>query len=351
MQLPTNASENFGRRSMVMMNGGLGNGFIIAPLLAALERHFHPFSYFTAPNSALESAWVRAALKMHGAVGTFSPLWRRFAESDRSAFWDFADAAGVDLIVNLRKEFILDDGNYLSFRDQAVGRGVECWDLHELGPEEARLPIGDQAAAVLRRHGVSADFAPPAWLSAFRRPRAGVVGCYVGASTAVKRWPARDWAALAAGLRHRRREIEIAAGPDEQERAIADSLARSGAVRPRPVFLASLEDMRDWIASLEVLISNDTATVHLATALGCPVVGLYLATDGAIWSPRSAPGRLAVVQSQIALSCPQMKPDGTCRRFYSGCPAPCASGVRPADVLAAFSAIVEPNAAPEEMLL
>ena len=351
MHLPISASENAGRRSMVMMNGGLGNGFIIAPLLAALERQFRPFSYFTAPNSALESDWVRAALNMHGAIGTFPPLWRRFAESDRSAFWDFTDAAGVDLIINLRKESAIDDGDYFSFRDQAVGRGVECWDLHELGPREARRPIGDQAVAVLRRHGVSADFAPPAWLSAFRRPRAGVVGCYVGASTAVKRWPARDWAVLAAGLQRRGREIEIAAGPDEQERAIADDLARSGPVRPRPVLLSSLKGMRDWIAGLEVLISNDTATVHLATALGCPVVGLYLATDGAIWSPRFAPGGLAVVQSQIALSCPQMKPDGTCRRFYTGCPAPCAGGVRPADVLAAFDAIAEPNAAPEEMLL
>jgi ADP-heptose:LPS heptosyltransferase len=101
----------------------------------------------------------------------------------------------------------------------------------------------------------------------------------------------------------------------------------------------SLDGLRDWISSLDVLISHDTVAVHLAAALGCPVVGLYLATDGAIWSPVALPGTLTVAQSAVALRCSLMKPDGTCRRYYRDCPAPCRVGVRPHDVLRALDGL------------
>jgi ADP-heptose:LPS heptosyltransferase len=321
------------RSAMIMMNGGLGNGVILAPALAAFERHFPGSRYFTAPNAVLESGWVRTALGMRGADGHFPPLWRRFAPADREAFWSFVDTEGIDLVVNLRKEAAEYDGDYFGFRAQAAGRGVECWDLHELDEWRQRLPIGEQAARVLRAHGVPVDLTDPAWLASHRTPRAGVVGCYVGASVGVKRWPAHDWAELITHLHDRELTVEVAAGPDADEREMADLLSTSPAVTGT-AFPASLESMRDWIAGLDVLISNDTVTAHVAAALGTPVVTLYLATDGAVWSPVAAPRASRAVQSRIALSCTLMKPDGTCQRFYTGCPAPCASGVRPPDVLA-----------------
>ncbi|MGW2597934.1 glycosyltransferase family 9 protein [Streptomyces klenkii] len=320
------------RTAMVVINEGVGNGIIVAPLLAALEQCHPGWRYFMAPNIALDTDWVRSAAGIQGASGKFPALWRRFLPADREALWKFIDRHGVELIVNLRMESAEEDGNYFEFRAEATKNGVECWDMHELGERPRRLPFGEQAAGLLRAHDVPVDLNRPAWLADRRKPRPGVVGCYVGASAAVKRWPPGDWSALITQLGDRGLTAEVAVGPGADEQALARRLSSSPVVSGT-AFLHSLEALRDWIAGLDVLVSNDTLAVHLAAALGCPVVTLYLATDGAIWSPVAAPDVARAVQSTIALSCSYMKPNGTCRRYYSGCPAPCAAGVRPADVL------------------
>ncbi|MFD7165284.1 glycosyltransferase family 9 protein [Streptomyces violascens] len=314
------------------MNEGVGNGIITAPLLAAFEQCHPQWRYFMAPNLALDTAWVRSAVGMRGACGTFPALWRRFLPADREELWNFIDRHTVELVVNLRMEFAEEDGNYFAFRAEATRKGVECWDLHELGDRPQRLPFGEQAAGLLRAHKVAVDLDRPAWLADWRQPRPGVVGCYVGASAAVKRWPADDWSTLITRLDDRGLNVEVAVGLGADEQALAQRLSAVPGVTDT-VFLQSLEALRDWIAGLDVLVSNDTLAVHLAAALGCPVVTLYLATDGDIWSPVAAPAVSRIVQSAIALSCSYMKPNGTCRRYYTGCPAPCAAGVRPADVL------------------
>ncbi|MEU8591161.1 glycosyltransferase family 9 protein [Streptomyces sp. NPDC048664] len=320
------------RTAIVVMNEGVGNGVIAAPLLAAFERRHPGWRYFMAPNIALDAPWVRTAVGLRGARGSVPALWRRFLPADREALWTFVDRTGVDLVVNLRMESAEEDGNYFQFRAEATSRGVECWDLHELGERPQRSPFGEQAAALLRAHGVPVDLDHPAWLADRRRPRAGVVGCYVGASAAVKRWPAEDWSTLITHLGDRGLTAEVAVGRGEEEQALARRLSSVPGVADTR-FLHSLEALRDWIAGLDVLVSNDTLAVHLAAALGCPVVTLYLATDGAIWSPVASPEISRIVQSAFALSCSHMKPNGTCRLYYTGCPAPCAAGVRPADVL------------------
>lgn len=319
------------RTAMVVINEGVGNGIIAAPLLAAFERSDPGWRYFMAPNIALDTEWVRTAVGMHGASGTFPALWRRFLPAHREGLWNFLDRNGVELVVNLRMESAEEDGNYFEFRAEATKRGVECWDLHELGERPQRLPFGEQAAGLLRAHNVPVDL-NPAWLADRRQPRPGVVGCYVGASAAVKRWPADEWSTLITRLDDRGLDVEVAVGLAEDEQALARRLSSTPGVTDT-VFLHSLEALRDWIAGLDVLVSNDTLAAHLAAALGCPVVTLYLATDGDIWSPMAAPEVSRVVQSAVALSCSYMKPNGTCRRYYTGCPAPCAAGVRPADVL------------------
>ncbi|MFE9663205.1 glycosyltransferase family 9 protein [Streptomyces sp. NPDC005955] len=316
---------------MVFINEGVGNGIITAPLLAALERSHPGQRYFMAPNIALEAEWVRSAFGMQGSSGTFPALWRRFSPIDREELWNFIDRNDVDLVVNLRMEFAEKDGNYFDFRSEATKRGVECWDLHELGGPQ-RLPFGEQAARLLRAHGVPVDLNRSAWLADRRQARPGLAGCYVGASAAVKRWPTEDWSTLIAQLGDQGLEVEIAVGLAADEQVLAHRLSSEPDVT-KTVHLHSLEALRDWIAGLDVLVSNDTLAVHLAAALGCPVVTLYLATDGDIWSPAAPPDVSRIVQSTLALSCSHMKPNGTCRLYYTGCPAPCAAGVTPADVL------------------
>ena len=313
--------------AMLFLNGGLGNGLILAPALRRLEHAMPALTYYSAPNEMLVAPWVREPLGLRGPVAALPPLWRRFHPVDHEAILDFAGSAGATLVVNLRKEAAAQDGNYFRFRPQAQERGIECWDLHELDQTEQLLPIGLQALRVLERHGATSGATVPTWLSALYQPRADVVGLCVGASVAVKRWPVARWSSVIAFLRSEGRTVEVMAGPADAERAVLLDLAAKHGDEIQPVQLSTVDALRDWIAGLAALVTNDTLSAHLAAALGCPTTVLYLATDGRIWAPWADPIRFEGVQSEFALRCDLMKPDGTCFRYYGDCPAPCHEGV------------------------
>ncbi|MEV4412409.1 glycosyltransferase family 9 protein [Catellatospora sp. NPDC049609] len=329
--------------TLVFLNGGLGNFVIAAPVLAALAAA-RPGSRFHLPeHDVLGQPWFTDALGPSGLAATYPPLWRRCQPDDIPAMLEFMAGNGVTTLLNFRCEWIGADGRYLAFREQARRAGIECLDFHQLPPAEQVKPIAEQMVSVLARAGVELPEPDWAFLSHLRQGRRpSGIGCYVGASTGVKRWQAARWNDCVAHLaRLTDGEITIGAGPVEAERRLAARVVSDSGGLARPVEFSDVRALIDWIAGLEVLVSNDTLAVHLAAGLGCPVVALYLATDGRIWSPVTLPGRLEAVQSATALRCRAMKPDGTCRRFYLGCPAPCRNAVSAADVVSAADRILE----------
>jgi hypothetical protein len=333
------------QRAALFLNGGLGNGLILGPVLAALERALPDLFYFSPPNGMIEAEWVRNALRLRGPKAVLPPLWRRFLSADHAAILDFLKREGVTLVINLRKESADRDANYFAFKLRAQGQGVECWDLHDLDGEDLLAPIAVQAVTALRRHGVLAGIEEPAWLRHLYRPRPGTVGLYVGASVAVKRWPAERWSSLISSLRAEGRSIEVAAGPDEAERDIARLLAGEYPDSVAPAFLHGMAALRDWVAGVETLVSNDTVAVHLAAALGCPTVAIYLSTESLIWSPVTVIGTFVAVQSYVGRHCVLMKQDGTCERFYARCWAPCGD-VDAGAVLAGLAVLADPAREP-----
>lgn len=326
------------RTALLFMNGGLGNGVILAPVLADLEAAFPQLTYYAPYNAMLGDPWLTSALDFTGPRGELPELWRRFRPADYEAMIGFG---GATFVINLRKEAAEQDGDYFRFCDRAAAAGIECWDLHELESGQLGLPIGMQAAEVLRRHGVPERSRRRAWALPRCQPRTGVVGLCVGASVPVKRWPAQHWSVVAGELLRRGLQVEAAAGLDEQERALARELAAEhpGGVRLR--LPESPAQWIDWVTGLPALISNDTLAVHLAAALGRPVVALYLTTDGRIWAPLAEPGTLSVMQSQAALDCPSMKVDGTCHQFYGECRTACGAGITPEAVLHGLDLLTE----------
>jgi lipopolysaccharide heptosyltransferase I len=118
-----------------------------------------------------------------------------------------------------------------------------------------------------------------------------------GAAWPNKRWPADRFGALAQEIerRHGWRSI-VAYGPGEHPLAVsvvtaADGSAADGSGR-RAAELAPSSGLGDLLALLSgasLVVSGDTGPLHLAAALGRPVVGLYGPTDPArngSWSPR-----------------------------------------------------------------
>jgi heptosyltransferase II len=126
-------------------------------------------------------------------------------------------------------------------------------------------------------------------LSLTGRPPA--VALCVGAEYGqAKRWPPAHYAALARRLVGAGFGVWVMGGPGDA--GIGDQVA---ALAPEVVNLAgrtTLPEAIDLIAAAKAVVSNDSGLMHVAAALGRPVIGLYGATSPAFAPPLS---RVAVI--------------------------------------------------------
>ena len=131
------------------------------------------------------------------------------------------------------------------------------------------------------------------WLRRLRRPR---VALNVGASRAYKRWPVGNWAILADALVERRAGVVFVGDARDAEAAAAVRVRMSHA--GETIDLSGQTDLRQLASVLEAcdgVISGDSGPVHLAVAVGTPVVALFGATNPARHGPYGR--RNAVVQA------------------------------------------------------
>jgi heptosyltransferase I len=97
-----------------------------------------------------------------------------------------------------------------------------------------------------------------------------------GAGWGAKRWPADRYAEVARALLNRGFRVLVNAGPGEL--ALADSIINKtggGA----SLLLCSVEQLIAITRRVSLAIAGDTGPLHLACALGRPVVGIYGPTD------------------------------------------------------------------------
>jgi heptosyltransferase I len=110
-----------------------------------------------------------------------------------------------------------------------------------------------------------------------------------GAGWGAKRWPAGRYGAVASDLHQHGCMVLVNAGPEE--RAIAAEVVRaSGGVAHAPDF--TLERLIALTRRVTLVIAGDTGPLHLACALGKPVVGIYGPTDPARNGPFGVPFRV-----------------------------------------------------------
>jgi heptosyltransferase-1 len=96
-----------------------------------------------------------------------------------------------------------------------------------------------------------------------------------GAGWGAKRWPVERYAAVAQGLIDRGMRVLVNAGPGEEPLAQSIVQAACGAA---PVN-CTLEQLIALTRRVKLAIAGDTGPLHLACALGRPVVGIYGPTD------------------------------------------------------------------------
>jgi len=110
-----------------------------------------------------------------------------------------------------------------------------------------------------------------------------------GAGWGAKRWPAERYGAVARDLHQQGCLVLVNAGPEE--RGIAAEVVRaSGGVALAPEF--TLERLIALTRRVCLVIAGDTGPLHLACALGKPVVGIYGPTDPGRNGPFGVPFRV-----------------------------------------------------------
>jgi heptosyltransferase-1 len=156
-----------------------------------------------------------------------------------------------------------------------------------------------------------------------------------GAGWGAKRWPAERYAAVAQGLVEHGCRVLVNAGPGEEPLAEVIASRTGSAATP---LVCSLAQLIALTRRLDLAIAGDTGPLHLACALGRPVVGIYGPTD---------PSRNGPFGTQFkVLRSPQSRRDHT--RYEA--PEAGLLTIQPEDVLRAARALLYPETTPETSL-
>jgi heptosyltransferase-1 len=153
----------------------------------------------------------------------------------------------------------------------------------------------DRALSLLAALGVAprpADFAgaallPDAGAAAARPP--GYVALQPGAGWGNKRYPTAWWGQVARALAADGARVVALAGPGED--ALAAEVAATSAGAAEVAAPEGLAALAAWLRGARLVIGGDTGPLHLAHALGVPVLALHGPTDPARHGPYGAPER------------------------------------------------------------
>lgn len=112
-----------------------------------------------------------------------------------------------------------------------------------------------------------------------------------GAANPSYLWRRENWLEVGRELARRgARAIGVTGGPGEGEEAAAVAEGIGSGVAASAVGLALLETCA-LVAAADLVVTLDTAPVHIASTMGTPVVALYGPGDETMWAPLGVPHR------------------------------------------------------------
>ncbi len=157
------------------------------------------------------------------------------------------------------------------FTETVATRGAH---VIEQDVELAAAIAGDDLKPV--RPWLPVDAVAEAWADGRLGSQGRVVLINPGAGWGAKRWPVERYSEVAKSLMGRGFRVVVNAGPGEE--ALANRIVQEtgGAATP---LLCSMAQLIALTRRVELVIAGDTGPLHLACALGKPVVGIYGPTD------------------------------------------------------------------------
>lgn len=165
------------------------------------------------------------------------------------------------------------------------------------------------------------------WLAGLPRPR---IALNVGASRAYKRWPTERWQEVAQELAGAGRSL-VFVGDKHDAEIVAQIVPSLSGNFADLAGKTTLRELASVLASCDLLVTADTGPMHLAVAVGTPVVALFGATDPARHGPY---GRRNIVLHKPV---PGLIVPG--KRPTEEVGAACMAQITPKDVLAAVNSL------------
>lgn len=148
-----------------------------------------------------------------------------------------------------------------------------------------------------------------------------------------KAWTLDGYAELIANLTERGYRIVMTTGPAPRETALAAAIVQRCGVRPIDLSgQLTLKQLGAVIAASRLSISVDSVPMHMAAALGTPVVALFGPSNENEWGPWQVPQRVMVSNH----SCRPCRLDGC----GGGKVSECLTALQPADVLVAVESLL-----------
>lgn len=185
----------------------------------------------------------------------------------------------------------------VGFERSALREKAAAWFYSDAAPIASNAHIVQKNLAVLPRLGMTVPSSPrfplvvpPSTVAdgvsdlVLARRHRGFALVNPGAAWPNKRWPAERFGELAAHLARRHQLLPVVlwgGGEQALAHAVVAASQQTADVAPQ----TSLGDLLALMSRAAIIVSGDTGPVHMAAALGTPIVGLY----GPTWPERNGP--------------------------------------------------------------
>lgn len=137
-------------------------------------------------------------------------------------------------------------------------------------------------------------------------PLAGtsIVAMHAGAKWVTKRWPAERFAAVAVGASKAGLGIVLVGTKSEQplSKAIANAVRAVGGKLCDLTGKTTLKQLAAVLGQATAMVSNDSGPMHMAAALGTPIVGVFTCTSPHLSGPAGTQHQLLAAATACAAS-------------------------------------------------
>jgi len=139
-----------------------------------------------------------------------------------------------------------------------------------------------------------------------------------GARSHIKRWTAEGFARVAERLMAEAGAQVVFSGEPDEEPVIEEVLQRMDRRAHSAVGLTTIRQLGALMSRAQLVVTNDSASLHLASTLRVPTVAIFGPTDAAKYGPTS-PSSRTVRRRLFCAPCerPLCRFDHECMRFIS----------------------------------